>query len=368
VGNGASGRAWDKILTDGDGPYIELMAGAYSDNQPDYSWLQPYETRSFTMSWYPFHAIGGVKKANLEAAVNLEAANGSAKLGFYTTAAHAAVQVRMQAAGKTLFEQTVAIDPAAPFVKTVALPAGIDEHDLTASITDGGRELVSYSPIALTPQPMPKPVTGAAAEIGITVERYVDALVAGAFDLLQRGGLPAPIGLPSCLKMRDLEPATGAPRQFDLLVYGLHQPHSIIPHMGGIDLAAASHDAAEPLQLVEWRAFAGRVHQTARQAAGARNQRFVQQPLHRLQLRFRQRPEARAGNRDSQSAVPDQGYGMDQPRFCSRFRQVLRRRTPTPGIAAVEDSIGKFVKGTAVRGRGIGRKTAVADHLGGDAL
>ncbi len=40
-GNGPGGRAWDKILTDDDGPYIELMAGAYSDNQPDYSWLRP---------------------------------------------------------------------------------------------------------------------------------------------------------------------------------------------------------------------------------------------------------------------------------------------------------------------------------------
>ena len=40
-GNGPRGRMWDKILTDDDGPYIELMVGAYSDNQPDYSWLQP---------------------------------------------------------------------------------------------------------------------------------------------------------------------------------------------------------------------------------------------------------------------------------------------------------------------------------------
>ena len=41
-GNGPRGRMWDKILTDTDGPYIELMTGAYSDNQPDYSWLQPF--------------------------------------------------------------------------------------------------------------------------------------------------------------------------------------------------------------------------------------------------------------------------------------------------------------------------------------
>src|SRR5271157_3732219 len=71
-GNGPRGRMWDHILTDTDGPYIELMAGAYSDNQPDYSWLQPGETKSFRMYWYPFHGIKGVKHANLEAGVNLE--------------------------------------------------------------------------------------------------------------------------------------------------------------------------------------------------------------------------------------------------------------------------------------------------------
>ena len=45
-GNGPDGRMWDKILTDEDGPYIELMTGGYSDNQPDYSWIQPGESRT----------------------------------------------------------------------------------------------------------------------------------------------------------------------------------------------------------------------------------------------------------------------------------------------------------------------------------
>ncbi len=82
-GNGAHGRMWDRILTDNDGPYVELMVGAYSDNQPDYSWMQPYETRSFVLSWYPFRGIGGVKNANLDAAVNLEVVGREgARLGF----------------------------------------------------------------------------------------------------------------------------------------------------------------------------------------------------------------------------------------------------------------------------------------------
>ena len=158
-GNGPSGKRWDTTLTDDDGPYIELMAGAYSDNQPDYSWLQPYETRSFTMNWYPFRDIGGVKKANLDAAVNLEVGASSAKVGFYTTSVHAAARVVLKAGDKVLLQETVAINPAKPYVKQVAVPAGIDEHDLVASLWEGSRELVSYSPIRLTHQAAPPVVT-----------------------------------------------------------------------------------------------------------------------------------------------------------------------------------------------------------------
>ncbi len=158
-GTGPRGKAWDKILTDDDGPYIELMVGAYSDNQPDYTWLQPYEVKTFSLNWYPFRDIGGVKKANLDAAVNLDVVNGAARLGFYTTSAHAAALATLKAGERVLLEERVAIDPGKPYVRQVALPAGVEEHDLRASLYADGRELVSYSPIRLKPYPMPKPVT-----------------------------------------------------------------------------------------------------------------------------------------------------------------------------------------------------------------
>jgi len=182
-GNGPTGKRWDHVLTDDDGPYLEIMVGAYSDNQPDYSWLQPYETRSFSMNWYPFREIGGVKKANLDAAVNLDVVNGAAKIGFYTTSAHPAAKVLLKAGQKTVFEETVAINPAKPYLKQVPLPAGIDEHDLVASISDGNRELVSYSPIRLHPQPPPDPVTTppAPADVKTSEELYLIGLRAEQF-------------------------------------------------------------------------------------------------------------------------------------------------------------------------------------------
>jgi len=158
-GNGPSGRMWDDILTDDDGPYIELMVGAYSDNQPDYSWMQPYEVKSFKEYWYPFRDIGGVKKANLDAAVNLDILEGqTASVGFYTTSAYEAATVVLKAADKVLFREVIAIDPGKPYLKQILIPTGMDEHNLRASISADGKELVAYSPIKLEHEDMPESV------------------------------------------------------------------------------------------------------------------------------------------------------------------------------------------------------------------
>src|ERR1019366_2535683 len=157
-GNGPSGRAEDHLLTDSDGPYIELMVGAYSDNQPDYSWLQPYESRTWTQYWYPFRDIDGVKNANLDEAVNLEVKDAKSIVGFFSTQARPAATVTLKLKDQVLLKQTIAISPSHSFVKQVRLPDGADEHDLRAAISADGRELVAYSPIRLQKEAMPSPV------------------------------------------------------------------------------------------------------------------------------------------------------------------------------------------------------------------
>jgi len=57
-GNHAFGQAWDRNLTDEDGPYIELMSGVYTDNQPDFSFLHPGETRTFDNGKAELVALG----------------------------------------------------------------------------------------------------------------------------------------------------------------------------------------------------------------------------------------------------------------------------------------------------------------------
>ncbi len=71
-GNGDFGRAWDRNLTDEDGPYIELMAGVYTENQPDFSWLMPYEEKRFTQYFMPYRDLGVVKNASRDILFNIE--------------------------------------------------------------------------------------------------------------------------------------------------------------------------------------------------------------------------------------------------------------------------------------------------------
>ena len=86
-GNGDFGRAWDRNLTDettvaersalgidrqGFRPYIELMAGVYTENQPDFTWLMPYEEKRFVQYFMPYRELGVVKQASKDLIMNIE--------------------------------------------------------------------------------------------------------------------------------------------------------------------------------------------------------------------------------------------------------------------------------------------------------
>ncbi|MHC4187622.1 MAG: DUF5107 domain-containing protein, partial [Planctomycetota bacterium] len=159
-GPGPRGQMWDKILTETDGPYIEIMAGAYSDNQPDYSWIQPYEVKIIKEYWYPIRQITSVKNANLKAAVNLEVTEEkAAKIGFNATSAYKNARVILTADDNVVFRRRIDIGPDKPFSKEVALAAGVKEKDLRVSLLSStGEELIAYKPVEKEGAPMPKPV------------------------------------------------------------------------------------------------------------------------------------------------------------------------------------------------------------------
>lgn len=161
-GNNPSGEMWNQMLSDKDGHYLELMVGAYSDNQPDYSWIGPGETREFTQRWYGIREIGSVKNANDEAAVNLQMQSpGKVFIGFNTTASYPDAKVLVKQKDRVVFEKVVTISPAAPFCTTVSVPEATPESDLCAVLTDkDGKELIAYQPVVLEEKELPSVVEG----------------------------------------------------------------------------------------------------------------------------------------------------------------------------------------------------------------
>ncbi|WP_455834375.1 DUF5107 domain-containing protein [Pseudarthrobacter siccitolerans] len=147
-GNGSVGKAWDQHLTDDDGPYVELMSGVFTDNQPDFSYLAPGETRSFSEFWYPIRKMGPAHQANLDVAVSLQLDKTGRKVtvGVSSTAIRETATMVLKHGEATLREWTSRVSPAHPFTGTVELPAGATETGLTLQVMDGDRELITWTP------------------------------------------------------------------------------------------------------------------------------------------------------------------------------------------------------------------------------
>lgn len=142
-GNGDFGKAWDRNLTDEDGPYVELMTGVYTDNQPDFTWLKPYEEKTFHQYFMPYKAVGQVKNATIDAAVNLEVTEKTIRVIVYATGVHQA-EVLLHYEGKEIYKKEQQISPTEIFEDEIAAVIE-DETKLTVSVMEGDKELVSYT-------------------------------------------------------------------------------------------------------------------------------------------------------------------------------------------------------------------------------
>ncbi|HPG41793.1 MAG TPA: DUF5107 domain-containing protein [bacterium] len=159
-GNNPAGEMINNGLTDNDGRYIELMAGAFTDNQPDYSWLQPDESKDVTMTWYPIRLLGGLKAANTDAALNMKIkANGETTININTTRLFKNAQVVLTLDGKEKMRQKVDTSPAQPYSHTIKLDKNINEKDVKIALYDSeGNIILSYQPQDPLGKPMPEPL------------------------------------------------------------------------------------------------------------------------------------------------------------------------------------------------------------------
>ena len=147
---------WDKMLTDTDGPYLELMAGAYSDNQPDYSWIQPYEVKTIKQIWFPIKELGGMSFANVNGALNLEISEGKADLRIITTKAVQNATISLFDGDTRVFTTQADLGPRSAWQRSVSIPHSAVSVRVQ---TQNGEELMSFTPPETEATPMPEPVS-----------------------------------------------------------------------------------------------------------------------------------------------------------------------------------------------------------------
>lgn len=161
-GNGDFGRAWDRNLTDEDGPYIELMTGMYTDNQPDFTWLQPYEEKSWVQYFMPYSEVGYVKNATKDALLNVEVKDDKGRVVLYTTGVNKDLHLLVKnKEGNALFEKTLQISPAEPF--EASFPAiGLTDEDVLVEVRNcEGKIILSYQADKPEIKPVPDPAKAA---------------------------------------------------------------------------------------------------------------------------------------------------------------------------------------------------------------
>jgi tetratricopeptide (TPR) repeat protein len=183
-GNSAFGRAWEQNLTDDDGPYIELMAGVFTDNQPDFSHIAPGETKQFSQYWYPIHGIGPVHQATTEAAVRLDVRSPdggeapAARIAVAVVSPHPEVDVVLRSAGRIEFSRRVSIAPDRPLILDIPLAEPVAPHHLSLSVSVADRVLVEWTPrksgMGMPPvaarEPEPPAAVASTEELALTGE------------------------------------------------------------------------------------------------------------------------------------------------------------------------------------------------------
>jgi tetratricopeptide (TPR) repeat protein len=177
-GNHEFGYAWDRSLTDNDGPYIELMAGVYTDNQPDFSFLAPGETKCFSQFWYPLQRIGPPQAASLQCALSLTTKNGQARIGVQATQELINTTVTLTCRGAIEAKWTQDIQVGRPLIFEHTLASAAREADLAVTVEANGTLLLRYAPGEIVPAPIPSVAVEPPAPFAISTneELYLTGL------------------------------------------------------------------------------------------------------------------------------------------------------------------------------------------------
>lgn len=178
AGCGDFGRAWEHGITDENGPYAELMAGAFTDGQPDFTFLMPYEEKRFKQYFLPYKKLGEVKNATADIAANVEYEDGYARLMLYATSK---MKVSVRLIGKSgiaYMRETVTVSPVDIYETKIKLDEDEEETSVRLVITNlDGEVMLRYRKTDKNNKmPAPSKEIKPPKEISSMEELYLSAL------------------------------------------------------------------------------------------------------------------------------------------------------------------------------------------------
>lgn len=196
-GTARSGRIWDTILSDNDGPYNEIQSGRFA-TQGYREFMEPGRVEQWTEYWYPVSGLdGGFVEATSQMALNVTYSQGQAKLLFSPVAPvqNAAVTIAIgNDTQRTI--PNVQLEPLHSVSFSVPIPdmdrARKDLHITVKSAE--GRTLLDWSasaPIDGNPELNPLAGKPLATPVTITSETPVEQLYLQGVFLEKRGDTDA---------------------------------------------------------------------------------------------------------------------------------------------------------------------------------
>lgn len=138
-GNDPFGWAWDANLSDDGSHYVELMAGVFTDNQPDFAHIAPGETKVFSQYWFPYAGMGPVQAATEQLALSVDVPTpGRVRIGLAATASlgDCTVVVSEPPTGRELARTVVTPGPDEPAMVELELAGVSGRDELTVVVLD----------------------------------------------------------------------------------------------------------------------------------------------------------------------------------------------------------------------------------------
>jgi tetratricopeptide (TPR) repeat protein len=183
---GQLAESWENALTDTDGAYAELMAGVYSDNQPDFSWLEAGEVKQFSQFWYPIKELGEPLNANAQVAIKFSLAEGRIWIYAVEDLKNVTIEISDQGKCVDIIKTDLAISKTT-VIHSENLKQCSSETVKVRLLGADGKEIISFCRAELKPPviPSPRPADPSPLSldnpdelylVGLHMKQYRDAL------------------------------------------------------------------------------------------------------------------------------------------------------------------------------------------------